>query len=217
MSLNRKPSPYILRSLKPFRLFRSGSLVSHYLIGNGIMRVRLTCTFTLGRTGRINQNEREGVMIENIFDDSLPANGVPTESDRTLAKESRKIIKDCLSESGSCRVKILIDGVERETQIPMMAMRLLAEALRQIAMGKGVVVLPLDAEISTQQAADILNVSRPYLVGLLEANEIPFRRVGARRRVRLLDVLNYKRRNDEERMKVLDELAAQAQELNMGY
>jgi hypothetical protein len=85
---------------------------------------------------------------------------VPTESDRTLAKESRKIIKDCLSESGSCRVKILIDGVERETQIPMMALRLLAEALRQIAMGKGVVVLPLDAEISTQQAADILNVSR---------------------------------------------------------
>ena len=156
-------------------------------------------------------------MIENIFDDSLPANGVPTESDRTFAKESRKIIKDCLSESGSCRVKILIDGVERETQIPMMAMRLLAEALRQIAMGKGVVVLPLDAEISTQQAADILNVSRPYLVGLLEDNEIPFRRVGARRRVRLLDVLNYKRRNDEERMKVLDELAAQAQELNMGY
>jgi excisionase family DNA binding protein len=99
----------------------------------------------------------------------------------------------------------------------MIAMRLLAEALRQVAMGKGVVVLPLDAEISTQQAADILNVSRPYLVGLLEENEIPFRRVGSRRRVRLLDVLNYKRRNDEERMKVLDELAAQAQELNMGY
>jgi excisionase family DNA binding protein len=156
-------------------------------------------------------------MIGNIFDNSLPVNGVPTESDRTLAKESCKIIKDCLSESGSCQVKILVDGVERETQIPMMAMRLLAEALRQIAMGKGVVVLPLDSEISTQQAADILNVSRPYMVGLLEENEIPFRRVGARRRVRLLDVLNYKRRNDEERMKVLDELAAQAQELNMGY
>lgn len=156
-------------------------------------------------------------MIGNVFDDSLPINAVPTESDRALAKESHRIIKDCLSESGSCQVKIFVDGVERETQAPMMAMRLLTEALRQIAMGKAAVVLPLDAEISTQQAADILNVSRPYLVGLLEENEIPFRRVGARRRVRLLDVLNYKRRNDEERMKVLDELAAQAQELNMGY
>lgn len=153
----------------------------------------------------------------NIFDDSLPVNGVPTESERVLAKESRRIMKDCLSKSGSCQVKIFVDGVEREMHVPMIAMRLLMEALRQISMGKGAVVLPLDAEISTQQAADILNVSRPYLVGLLEENEIPFRRVGARRRVRLLDVLNYKRRNDEERMKVLDELTAQAQDLNMGY
>jgi hypothetical protein len=63
--------------------------------------------------------------------------------------------------------------MERETQVPTMAMRLLAEALRQIAIGKGVAVLPLDAEISTQQAANILNVSRPYLVGLLEENKIP--------------------------------------------
>ena len=156
-------------------------------------------------------------MIGNVFDDSLPVNAVPTESDRALAKESRGIMKDCLSESGSCQVKIFVDGVEREMRVPMTAMRLLTEALRQIAMGKAAVVLPLDAEISTQQAADILNVSRPYLVNLLEENEIPFRRVGARRRVRLLDVLNYKRRIDEERMKVLDELAAQAQELNMGY
>ncbi len=156
-------------------------------------------------------------MIANIFDDTLPLNAVPTETDKSLARESRGIVKECLSESGSCQVKIFVDGVEREILVPMMAMRILTEALRQIAMGKAAVVLPLDAEISTQQAADILSVSRPYLVGLLENNEIPFRRVGAHRRVRLLDVLNYKRRIDKERMKVLDELAAQAQELNMGY
>lgn len=156
-------------------------------------------------------------MTANVFDDSLPVQAVPTESDRSLARASKGIVKECLSESGSCQVRIFVDGVEREIQVPMMAMRVLTEALRQIALGKAAVVLPLDAEISTQQAADILNVSRPYLVSLLENNEIPFRQVGAHRRVRLLDVLIYKRSNDEERMKVLDELAAQAQELNLGY
>lgn len=156
-------------------------------------------------------------MIANVFDETLPVHAIPTESDVALARESRGIMKECLSENGSCRVSIFVDGVEREAQVPMMALRVLAEALRQISLGKATVVLPLDAEISAQQAADILRVSLSYLDDLLEKNEIPFRNVGTHRRIRLLDVLNYKRLNDEERMKVLDELAAQAQELNMGY
>jgi excisionase family DNA binding protein len=147
-------------------------------------------------------------MIGNIFDDSLSLNGVPTEADQDLARESCKIIMGSLSENESCQIKILANGMEQETEVPMIAMRILAEALRQISIGKGVAVLPLDTEISTQQAADVLNVSRSYMVELLEKNEILFRQVGARRRVRLLDVLNYKKRIDEERMKALDELAA---------
>jgi excisionase family DNA binding protein len=156
-------------------------------------------------------------MITNVFDGAAPINVVPTESERKMARESRDIVKECFSEVESCRLRIIVDGVEREVDIPMTALRVLGEALRQIGMGKAPVVLPLDAEVTTQQAADILNVSRPYLIRLLDSNEIPFRRVGAHRRVRLLDVLTYKRRNDEERMKVLNELEAQAQELNMGY
>lgn len=156
-------------------------------------------------------------MITNVFDGAAPINVVPTESERKMAKESRDIVKECLSGGESCRLRIIVDGVERNVDIPMTALRALGEALRQIALGKAPVVLPLDAEVSTQQAADILSVSRPYLIRLLDSNEIPFRRVGAHRRIRLLDVLTYKRRNDEERMKVLDELQAQAQELNMGY
>jgi hypothetical protein len=76
-------------------------------------------------------------MIGNIFDDSLSIDASPTESDRDLAKESHKIIKCFLSESGSCQIKILVNGIEKEAQVPMMAMRLLAEALEQIAIGKG--------------------------------------------------------------------------------
>jgi excisionase family DNA binding protein len=170
----------------------------------------------LRQFGKIAPVERR-IMITNVVDGAAPINIVPTESDRKMARESQSMVKDCLAESGSCRLRIIVDGVERDVDIPMTAMRVLGEALRQIALGKAPVVMPLDAEVSTQQAADLLNVSRPYLIRLLDSNEIPFRRVGAHRRIRLLDVLTYKRRNDEERMKVLDELAAQAQELNMGY
>lgn len=101
--------------------------------------------------------------------------------------------------------------------IPGEAAHLLVAMLEEMAEGNAVTVLPLRGELSTQEAAEILNVSRPYLISLLEKGEIPFRKVGTHRRVRLSDLLHYKRQDDEVRRRALGELTAQGQELDMGY
>jgi excisionase family DNA binding protein len=101
--------------------------------------------------------------------------------------------------------------------LPASSTRLLVDILTLTGRGKAVAVLPVDAELTSQQAADVLNVSRPYLVKLLEEGKLPHRKVGSRRRVLLCDVLAYKKQVADARSKVLDELAAQGQELKMGY
>ncbi len=86
-----------------------------------------------------------------------------------------------------------------------------------MAAGKGVALVPLDAELTTVQAAEVLNVSRPYLLKLLDQKAIPHRKVGTHRRIRMEDVMNYKNAIDREREKVLEQLTQEAQALDMGY
>ncbi len=100
--------------------------------------------------------------------------------------------------------------------LPRSVVRLLKDVVAEMAKGHSVTLQPHQVEISSQQAADLLNVSHPYLISLLE-EKIPCRPVDQGYLIRLEDVLAYKRRDDEARLKVLGELVAQAQELNMGY
>ncbi|WP_096604156.1 excisionase family DNA-binding protein [Calothrix sp. NIES-2100] len=144
---------------------------------------------------------------------------VPTAEDTILAKTSSQTLASYTGDNNTyLAIKLIQDNATTEPiTIPAKAFRLLVDILAQMAQGNAVTLIPVHAELTTQEAADILNVSRPYLVGLLESGEIPYRKVGTRRRVRYQDIFNYKNHIDTLRMQALDELTAQAQELNMGY
>jgi len=119
---------------------------------------------------------------------------------------------------GPSRVQLLmVDPVERTVVLPSTAAALLADMLTQLANGNAVTLVPMHAELTTQQAADLLGVSRPYLIGLLESGAIPFRRVGNRRKVAVADLLAYREVSDQRRRAALDELTREAEELGLGY
>lgn len=99
--------------------------------------------------------------------------------------------------------------------VPREATVLLAQILGYLANGEDVHVMPDSAELSTQRAAELLNVSRPYLVKLLESGEIPFRLVGTHRRIRFRDLRRYQSRDDLERRQAADELTQLSQELRL--
>lgn len=144
---------------------------------------------------------------------------MPTAEEAALARESGRALSAYLQmRSETQQIEVFDDkGTPHPVRVPMSALRLLVDVLTEIGEGNAVSIIPVHAELTTQEAADVLNVSRPHLVKLLESNEIPFHKTGTHRRVRYQDVIAYKKRIDNERNKILDELTAQAQELEMGY
>ena len=151
----------------------------------------------------------------------MPITAKPTReleeiSDNSLNfKEASRQLKE-LSRKGKI-AHLRLAETDIEIEVSADAGRTLAEVFLQIAAGNAVAVTPMKAEMTTQEAADLLYVSRPYLIGLLDSRQIPSRKVGTHRRVLREDVAAYKARIDEARLATLQELAAQAQELGMGY
>ena len=143
-----------------------------------------------------------------------------TEEEKEIAIHSLSQIMESsenIFASGKESVKIQIENFGKPIRIPKRALTLLFEIIATMSDGKAMTLIPSDAEISTQEAANILNVSRPHLIKLLEQGMIPHRKVGSHRRILLDDITDFKSALQKEREKQLKYLAEQAQELNMGY
>ena len=85
------------------------------------------------------------------------------------------------------------------------------------AAGNAVQVVPVHAELTTQEVANIMNVSRPHMVKLLEEGQLPYHKTGRHRRILFADLMEYKKKRDADSLVAMQELAAQAQELGLGY
>jgi excisionase family DNA binding protein len=144
---------------------------------------------------------------------------LPSAKEAEEAKVALRALSTLPRRKNSRTVQVRPDGDGRPVSVtvPREAFELFLEILGQMANGNAVTIVPVHAELTTQQAADMLNVSRPFLVGLLDDNKIPYRLVGTHRRVRVSDLLDYKRKDDAYRNAILDELTAEAEKHGLGY
>jgi excisionase family DNA binding protein len=151
----------------------------------------------------------------------------PTEEDQRLASESSRALERLNPPANLIGLRVASPDRIGETygsrnredvlSIPEPAFRLLLQILKEMAAGNAVTVIPVSTMLTTQQAADILNVSRPFLVGLLESGKIPFRRLGSHRRMRLMDLVSFQQEADAAADKALRAMADEAQDLGLGY
>ncbi len=143
---------------------------------------------------------------------------IPTAQEAVLAREASRVLDASAAPEGSLRVRLVEPGngaASTTVELPAAAARLLKELLREMAAGHTVTLVPTEAEITTQQAADLLNVSRPYVVGLIDQDKLPARMVGPQRRVMLADVLAFKAESKGKARAAVAEMVAIDQELGL--
>ena len=144
---------------------------------------------------------------------------LPSVADIEVARTAVAQLRDLQLGDGqtSVQLRAVEDGTEAIVNLPKAALDLLVDMLSQLASGHAVTIVPVHAELTTQQAADMLNVSRPFLISLLESGKIGFHRVGNHRRIRFQDLMEYRRTQLQESKAAMADLAADAQRLRLGY
>jgi excisionase family DNA binding protein len=142
-------------------------------------------------------------------------NALPSEQDVRLASQSSRLLAACIGHGETARLQV-IHG-DQKIDVPVSALSLLVDILAQMGRGNAVSIVPVHAELTTQQAADFLNVSRPFVVQLLESGALAHRKVGSHRRVLFKDLLAYREQSTVARKSALDQLTQEAQALELGY
>ncbi|WP_109483961.1 helix-turn-helix domain-containing protein [Paraburkholderia sp. C35] len=144
---------------------------------------------------------------------------LPVEREVEAAVQGQRALAAYLATSFETQRIQIFDEENRahQVELPTSALRLLVDILAELADGNAVRVVPVHAELTTQEAADLLNVSRPHLVKLLEENALPYHKTGKHRRVRFADLMRFKAERDQASEQAMEALAQQAQKLGMGY
>lgn len=176
------------------------------------MKIDNTPLFRLFRLGNL--------VSDRITDIMKTILGKTTKEDQRIAKSSldkaQKAAKKIQSAKGRA-VPIKLQNAKDALLIPKKALLMLFEIVGNMADGKSMTIIESEDYLTTQQAAVILNVSRPFVVGLLEKGKIPYKKVGAHRRIHRKHVEAYEKKQKKIREKALTFLVRQAQELKMGY
>lgn len=149
----------------------------------------------------------------------LPKTIPPLESEVEAAVQGQRELASLLSTKFETQRIDIFDKEDKAHSLvlPTSALRLLVDILGELAIGNAVKVVPIHAELTSQEAADLLNVSRPHLVKMLEEGAIPFTKTGRHRRIRFSDLMAFKQQRDAQSQEAMEALVRQAQELGMGY
>jgi len=137
-----------------------------------------------------------------------------SQEEARLASDSARILAACHGHGNTARLRLIDD--DKDITVPVKAIHMLADILQMMEQNQAVSIVPVNAELTTQQAADFLNVSRPYLISnLLDTGKLPFHMAGNRRKLYFKDLMDYKNKQRQESQQAMQALADMSQDLGL--
>lgn len=139
----------------------------------------------------------------------------PSKEEQLAAMNSYNALSAVLHEIQDKNPEIEIEETQEKLRIPISALKLLAEILKETSEGRPVSIVPIATEVTTQSAAEILGCSRPHIVKLLESGKIKFTKVGKHRRIKYQDLLSYKQEMKVEQERLISQLMENDEKMDM--